>query len=151
MDPQAAIKVLNRALSLEYAGVIQYLQDAFLVQGPYREVHENFFTEMSQDSWKHAGTLGKWVVLLNGIPTLEPAPIKQSADVTEMLRQGLELEREAHKTYLEALKVVKDDPALCVFVEQMIHDERLHIEKFEKLLSQKTLTVTAKEVKLKPA
>lgn len=151
MDPQAAIRVLNRALSIEYAGVIQYLQNGFLVQGPYREVHANFFRKMSEESWKHAGTLGKWVALLNGIPTLEPAPIKQSTDLTEMLRQGLELEREAHKTYLEALGVVGDDPALRVFVEQMVHDERLHIEEFEKLLSQKRLTVAAKEVKLKPA
>jgi bacterioferritin len=151
MDPQTTIRVLNRALSIEYAGVIQYLQDAFLVQGPYPEVHENFFRKMSEEAWRHAGPLGKWVVLLNGIPTLEPAPIKQSTDLTEMLRQGLELEREAYKTYLEALAIAGDDPAPRFFIEEMVHDERLHIEEFERLLSQKTLTVTAKEVKLKPA
>jgi len=143
--------VLNRALSLEYAGVIQYLQDAFLVQGPYREVHENFFKGMSEGAWKDAGKLGQWVVLLNGIPTLEPAPIKQSTDLTEMLRQGLELEREAHKIYLEALTVVSEDPALRLFVEAMVQDHRLHIDQFEKLLGQKTLAVATKEVKLRPA
>jgi len=151
MDPQAAIRVLNRALSIEYAGVIQYLQDAFLVQGPYREVHENFFRKMSEESWKHAGKVGRWVVLLNGIPTLEPAAIKQSTDLTEMLRQGLELEREAHKIYLETLTVAADDPALRFFIEEMVHDERLAIEEFEKLLGQKALTIIAKEVKLRPA
>ncbi len=147
MDTQAAVRALNRALGIEYAGVIQYLQGAFLVQGPYREVHESFFRRMSEGSWRHAGTLGTWVVLLGGVPTVEPALIRQSTDLTEMLRQGLELEREAHRTYLEALTVVRDDPALRVFVEQMIHEERLHVEEFERLLGQKSLAVAVKEVK----
>ncbi len=151
MDTQAVIRVLNRGLSIEYAGVIQFLQDSALVQGPYRDLHASFFRERSEASWKHAQKVGRWIVLLNGLPTVEPAPIKQTADLTEMLRQGLDLEREAHKTYLEALPLVSDDAALRLFVEEMIQDERLDIEKYEQLLGQKTVTVTVKEVKLKPA
>jgi bacterioferritin len=145
------IQVLNRALSLEYAAVIQYLQDASLIQGSYRQLHEGFFRKMSEESWRHAGTLARWVVLLNGVPTVEPGPIRQSTDLTEMLRQGLDLEREAHRTYLEALTVAGDDPALRFFVEEMVHDERLHIDELEKLLGQKSLTVAAREVNLRPA
>ena len=33
---------LNRALGLELAGVIQYLQHSFLVTGPEREVFRDF-------------------------------------------------------------------------------------------------------------
>ena len=151
MDTQAVIGILNRGLSIEYAAVIQLLQDAALVQGPHRELHASFFRERSEASWKHAHKVGQWIVLLNGLPTVEPAPIKQSTDLTEMLRQGLELEREAHKTYLEALPLVMDDAALRLFVEEMVQDERLDVEKFEQLLGQKTVTVAVKEVMPKPA
>lgn len=151
MDTQAVIRTLNRGLGIEYAGVIQFLQDLALVQGPHRHLHADFFRQRSEASWRHAQKVAQWIVLLNGLPTVEPAPIKQSADLTEMFRQGLELEREAHKTYLEALPLVSDDAALRLFVEEMIQDERLDIETFEKLLGQKTIMVAAKEVKLKPA
>lgn len=151
MDPQSAIRVLNRALSLEYAGVIQYLQAAALVQGPQREVHARFFRDQSESAWKHAQRVGHWIVLLNGLPTVEPAPIRQSTDLTEMLRQGLELERETHRAYLDALGLVADEPALRFFVEEMVHDERLGIEQFERLLGLKTVTVAAREVTLRPA
>jgi bacterioferritin len=151
MDTQAAIRVLNRALSLEYAGVIQSLQAAALVQGPYRELHEKFFAEQSESAREHARKLTRWIVLLNGLPTVEPAPIRQSTDLTEMLRQGLELEREAHRAYLEALPLTADEPALRFFVEEMVQSERLDIDQFEKLLGQKVIMVATKEIKLKPA
>ncbi len=151
MDSHAVVRILNRGLSIEYAGVIQFLQDSALIQGPYRDLHAGFFRDRSEASWKHAQKVGRWIVLLNGLPTVEPAPIKQSTDLTEMLRQGLELEREAHKTYLEALPLVSDDAAVRLFIEEMVQDERLDIDTFETLLGQKTITVAVKEVKLKPA
>lgn len=149
MDTQAVIQILNRGLSIEYAGVIQFLQAAALVQGPYKEVHEELFRQMSEGSWRHAGTLARWIVLLNGIPTLEPAAIRQSTDLTEMLRDALELERQALATYLEAHGATGGDIPLRHTLEQLAHDERLHIEELEKLLGQKSLTLTVKEVKLK--
>ena len=44
-----------------------------------------------------------------------------------------------------------DDAALRLFVEEMVQDERLDVEKFEQLLGQKTVTVAVKEVMPKPA
>jgi hypothetical protein len=41
---------LNRALSLELAGVIQYLQQSFLVTGLEREVYRSFFRELSSEA-----------------------------------------------------------------------------------------------------
>jgi bacterioferritin len=151
MDVQAAIRTLNRLLGLEYAGVIQYLHAAALVQGPHRDLHERFFREQSESCRHHAEKVAQWVVVLNGLPTVEPALVKQSTDLTEMLRQGLELEREAHRGYLEALATVGDDPALRFFVEEMVHDERLGIEQFEKILGLKTIAVAVRDVKPKPA
>ena len=81
LDVQQALRVLNKALSLEYAAMLQYLQQSFLLQGPYREVHTDFFRKMRDESRSHAERLGKYIVLLNGVPTIEPASIKQSTDL----------------------------------------------------------------------
>ncbi|GIX46524.1 MAG: hypothetical protein KatS3mg131_0735 [Candidatus Tectimicrobiota bacterium] len=145
MDVQAALQVLNKALALEYAGVLQYLQQSFLVQGPYREVHADFFRKLSDECRTHAARLGTYIVLLNGVPTVEPAPIRQSTDLTEMLKNSLELEREAYNTYLEGVRVAADEVPLRLLCEELAYDERLHMEAFEKMLAQKALRLADAE------
>jgi bacterioferritin len=149
MKGQEAIKALNHALRCEYAGVIQYLQAAQLIQGPDRNLHEDFFKKMSEECWKHAAKVGKWLVVLNSIPSVEPAPVKQSTELTEMFRHGLELEREAQTAYLDAHAAAGDDAALRFFIEEMVQNERLHIDEFEKLLGIKKLGVATKELRAK--
>src|SRR3954471_19436900 len=102
------IESLNRVLSLELAGVIQYLQHSFLVTGPEREVFKEFFRDMSGEARDHAGLLGDKIVALGGVPTVEPGEIRQSTDLAEMLKQGLELERTAMETYVAAWKACTD-------------------------------------------
>jgi len=149
MDAQQAIAALNRGLSLEYAGVIQYLQQSFLVQDPLREVYADFFRDSSQSCHDHARQLGEMLVGLAGVPTAEPAPIKQSADLTEMLQQDLELEREALNAYLDAIKIVADDVPLRVMLERMAEDEQRHVWQLEKILKQKAFHLAAKEIRLR--
>lgn len=149
MKIQDAIKALNHALGCEYAGVIQYLQSAQLVQGHERELHESFFKSLSKECWKHAAKVGRWLVVLNSVPSVEPAAVRQSTDLTEMFRQGLELEREAEKAYLDALAAAGEDAALRFFVEEMVHDERLHIDDLERLLGMKKLAAPTREVRAK--
>ncbi|HBZ68923.1 MAG TPA: hypothetical protein DEP35_03920 [Deltaproteobacteria bacterium] len=149
MKLEEAVKALSRALRCEYAGVIQYLQNAQLIQGSERNLHAKFFKDLSKECWKHAAKVGKWLVVLNSVPGVEPAPVKQSMKLTEMFRHGLELEREAYGAYLEAHSAAREEAALRFFIEEMIHDERLHIDQFEKLLEMKKLAVAAKEARAK--
>ena len=62
------IESLNRALGLELAGVIQYMQHSFLVTGPEREVFNEFFRDMSGEARDHAEMLGDKIVALGGVP-----------------------------------------------------------------------------------
>lgn len=151
MDVQQAIAAFNKGLSLEYAGLIQYLQHSFLVQDLFHEVYADFFRDSSQSCRDHARQLGEMITGLGGVPTAEPAPIKQSADLTEMLQQDLELEREALQTYLEAINVVADDVPLRVMLERMAEDEQRHIWQLEKILKQKELRPASKEIRLQRA
>src|SRR5215467_434882 len=60
---------LNRALSLEYAATIQYLQQQCLVAGQERQQFAPFFAASSSESHLHAQNLGNKIVALGGSPT----------------------------------------------------------------------------------
>lgn len=144
------IDSLNRALGLELAGVIQYLQHSFLVTGPEREVFRDFFRDMSGESRDHAGTLGDKIVALGGVPTVEPGEIRQSTELAEMLRQGLELERAAMDAYMAAWRACTDAELATKFLlEERISSEQGHIEEFEKLTNERKASVTRERITLK--
>jgi bacterioferritin len=132
------IENLNKALSLEISGVIQYTQHSFLVTGIEREVYKGFFRDQAEEAQDHAEMLGDKIVALGGIPTVEPAMIRQSTDLTEMLKQGLELEREAMAAYMAAWAACGDEDLPTKFLlEEQIAEEQKHIEELEKLTSER--------------
>jgi bacterioferritin len=144
------IENLNRALSLELSGVIQYMQHSFLVTGQDREVFCSFFRDQSKESRKHAEILGDKVVALGGVPTVEPGDILQSTDLGEMLRQDLQLERTALEAYIAAWKSCTDqDLGTRFLLEERIAQEQQHVEEFEKLTSERRANVTKEKITLR--
>src|SRR4051812_44016089 len=103
------IENLNKALSLELSGVIQYSQHSYLVTGTDREVFKEFFRDQAGEARDHAEKLGDKIVALGGIPTVEPGMIRQSTELLEMLKQDLELEREAMAVYMAAWSSCGDE------------------------------------------
>lgn len=141
---------LNRVLSLELAGVIQYLQHSFLVTGPEREVFRGFFRDLSEEASEHAATVGDKIVSLGGVPTVEPGEIRQSTDLPEMLRQDLELERAAMEAYVAAWRACTDAELGTRFMlEERIASEQKHIEEFEKLTNERKANVTRERITLR--
>jgi bacterioferritin len=141
---------LNRVLSLELAGVIQYMQHSFLVTGQEREVFRKFFRDLSEESQEHAVMLGDKIVALGGVPTVEPGEIRQSTDLTEMLRQDLELERTAMEAYVAAWKACTDNELGTRFLlEERISEEQRHIDEFEKLTNERRANVTQERITLR--
>ncbi|HEV2707144.1 MAG TPA: ferritin-like domain-containing protein [Pyrinomonadaceae bacterium] len=144
------IENLNRALSLELAGVIQYLQHSFLVTGVERELYRKFFRDQSEEAQEHAATLGDKIVALGGVPTVEPAVIRQATQLVEMLRQDLQLERDAMDAYVAAWKSCTDaELGTCFLLEERIAEETRHIEELEKLTSERTASVTQEKITLR--
>jgi bacterioferritin len=148
MDQKNVVDGLNKALSLEWAGAIQYLQHSFLVHGLRRELYKPFFTTRSAECRDHAALLGEKIVALGGLPTVEPGPVHQSQEVEEMLQQDLELERAALTTYNDVLKAAKDDVALRHMLEGLIERETTSVEDIEKLLSVNAAKAGEKESRL---
>jgi bacterioferritin len=144
------IESLNRALSLELAAVIQYTQHSFLVNGAEREVFCKYFRDQGEESLDHAITLGDKIVALGGVPTVEPSMIRQSTSLPEMLKQDLELEREALAGYMAAWKACGDDDLPVRFqLEERIYQEQLHIDELEKLTSERKANVTKEKITLR--
>lgn len=144
------IQSLNKALSLELAGVIQYSQHANLITGTDREVFKGFFRDQAEEALKHAQMLGDKIVAMGGIPTVEPAVIRQSVELKEMLSQDLELEREAMAAYMEAWSVCDEaDMPQKFWIEGQIAEEQEHIEELQKLTSETRSKVGSERIVLK--
>jgi bacterioferritin len=144
------IEKLNRALSLELAAVIQYMQHSYLITGTEREVYRSFFREQSKEAREHALTLGDRIVALEGVPTVEPSTISQSVNLVEMLEQDLALEREAMAAYMGAWEACdKDTMPTRFMLEERIYKEQMHIDELEKLTSERTATVTTGRITLR--
>jgi bacterioferritin len=150
MANQELVNNLNRALGLELASVIQYMQHSFLVTGAEREVYRAFFRDQSEEAHGHAKTLGDKIVALGGVPTVEPGMIRQSTDLAEMLRQDLALEREAMEAYMAAWDACQDaERATRFMLEERIASEQIHIEELEKLTSERKANVTTEKITLR--
>ncbi|MDM7920786.1 MAG: ferritin-like domain-containing protein [Pyrinomonadaceae bacterium] len=144
------IENLNKALACELAGVIQYSQHSYLVSGTDREVFKGWFRDQAEEAQDHAEVLGDKVVALGGIPTVEPAAIRQSTELKDMLRQALELEREAMAAYMAAWAACDDNDLPQKFwLEGQISDEQMHIEELEKLTSERTAKVNTEKIILR--
>lgn len=141
---------LNRALAAELAAVIQYMQHSFLVTGQEREIYCSYFRDQSEESHDHAQMLGDKIVALGGVPTVEPGMIRQSTQLSEMLQQDLELEREAMKAYADAWKACTDRELATRFqLEERIAEEQKHIEELEKLTSERKASITKERITLR--
>jgi len=144
------IESLNTALSLELSGIIQYSQHSYLVTGIEREIYKEFFREQSEEARLHALFLGDKIVALGGVPTVEPAMIRQSTDLSEMLTQDLELERAAVVGYMEAWNACDDEDLPTRFwLEGQIAEEQMHVEELEKLTSERKSRVNSERIVLR--
>ena len=124
---------LNRALSLEYAATIQYLQQQCLVTGKERQQFAPFFAASSSESHLHAQNLGNKIVALGGSPTAEPAKVREGKNLTQMLQYDLEMERQALDAYVKAWESAQGNHPLVFWLEEVISAEQLHVDELEKL------------------
>lgn len=150
MANQKLIDALNKGLSLEIAGSIQYMQHSFLITGPEREVFRDFFRAQAKEAHDHTIMVGDKIVALGGVPTVEPAMIRQATNLTEMLEQNLELEREALNAYLEAHSYCTDKERPTQFqLEERIAEEQEHVEEMEKMTNERKSTITTDRITLR--
>lgn len=136
MDKAKLIDSLNHAISLELCALLQYNQNQQMLMGADRRLWRDFFKDMSDHGLEDAREFGSRVVALGGVPTHEPAPVRQARDVEEMLRNALHLEQQLVDAYTDALSHCLDNPAYRNLIEEQILHETKDVEDLEKYLNQ---------------
>ncbi len=134
MGNQKVIDKLNECLRHEWTGVAQYAQAGFVISGLWREVYSGMFHDNAKESFGHAKLVGEKIAAMGGVPTIERNPIKQSNDLVEMLKYGLDFESAAVKLYNEALDLCDGDRALEVFIEDILKEEQEGVDELSRLL-----------------
>ncbi|MGV3623669.1 MAG: ferritin-like domain-containing protein [Archangium sp.] len=137
LDVDATLKLLNRIMEFELAGVVRYTHYSLMVAGPNRIPIVAFMKAQATESLLHAQTAGEILVGLGGHPTLSIAEIPESYkhSVKDILEESLSHERQALEIYKDLLETVEDASVyLEEFARTQIAQEEMHGLEVRKML-----------------
>jgi len=137
MNKDKIIDKLTKIFDLELSGVIRYTHYSLMIFGPNRLPLIDFFKTQASESLLHANLAGEHITGLGGHPPLNINNIKETFkhNITEILSETLEHEKNAIKHYYELLDLVDEKSVyLEEYARQMIGEEELHVLEVEKML-----------------
>jgi bacterioferritin len=137
LDKDSAVRLLNRILELELAGVVRYTHYSFMVYGYSRIPIVSWLRGEASTSLTHAHEAGELVTTLGDHPSLAIGQLLETHnhDIGAILRESLEHEKQALAVYGELLKVVADKSVLLEeYARRMIAEERMHLGEMDKML-----------------
>ncbi|MDP3844702.1 MAG: ferritin-like domain-containing protein [Oxalobacteraceae bacterium] len=137
MKQNEVLKILNRIMELELAGVVRYTHYALMVYGFNRIPIVDWLQKNADEGLLHARQAGELVTWMGGHPSLVIGPLLESHkhDIGDILRESLEHEGEALKAYYALLALVKDkDVRLEDYARDMISQEVAHQDEVNKML-----------------
>ena len=137
MNKDKIIDKLTTIFDLELSGVIRYTHYSLMIFGPNRLPLIDFFKTQASESLLHANLAGEHITGLGGHPPLNINNIKETFkhNITEILSETLEHEKNAIKHYYELLDLVDEKSVyLEEYARQMIGEEELHVLEVEKML-----------------
>src|SRR5580698_1543528 len=106
-DKENAIKILNKIMELELAGVVRYTHYSLMVYGYNRIPIVAWLKSNAEESLLHAHKAGELVTLMGGHPSLKIGPLLETEkhDLGDILRESLEHEQASVRAYYELLKM----------------------------------------------
>ncbi len=127
---------LNQDLAGEYNAIIGYIQYSAMVRGPYRPQLVAFLQGEIPDDQGHAQYLADKIASLGGTPTVEPRPVKTSANTRELLELIYQAEAETVENYQQRIEQADraGETGLKVQLEEMLNDETNHRDEVRKIL-----------------
>lgn len=137
LDTQAAVKLLNRILELELAGVVRYTHYSLMVFGYHRIPIVSWLRAEATTSMEHAQKAGELVTHLGEHPSLSIGPLLETHnhDIGAILRESLEHERTTLEVYRELLALSEGRSVLLEeYARDMIQTEELHCGEVDKML-----------------
>ncbi|HEX5056388.1 MAG TPA: ferritin-like domain-containing protein [Gammaproteobacteria bacterium] len=136
-DKKAAIAALNQIMETELAGVVRYTHYSLMIFGYNRIPIVSWLKQNAEEGLVHAHKAGELVTLLGGHPSLKIGTLLETEqhDIGDILRESLEHEKVALKSYYELLKIAEGKSVLLEeYAREMIMLEELHLDEVNKML-----------------
>jgi len=136
-DTRAVVKVLNRILEMELAGVVRYTHYSLMVFGYNRIPIVSWLRTQANEAMAHATQAGEWITHLGEHPSLSIGPLLETHnhDIGAILRESLEHEQLTLELYKELLGLVSDRSVMLEeFARGMILSEEMHCGEVDKML-----------------
>ena len=133
------IKILNKLLEHEYAGVVRYSHFSLMVFGFNRIPIVKWLRDQATESLRHAEEIGEHITTLGGHPSLKLSALLETHkhSVKDILHEALEHEEEQIETFHSLLSEVEGKSVyLEEFTRGMIEEEMIHTSEIEKMLRQ---------------
>lgn len=137
IDTAKVVKLLNRILEEELAGVVRYTHYSFMIFGYNRIPIVSWFRSEANTSLGHAHQAGEMLTHMGEHPSLAIGHLLETHkhDISEILKESLEAERTALNLYKELLEDVQ---GRSVFLEEyarkLIFEEETHAGEVDKML-----------------
>jgi bacterioferritin len=139
-DTKKAIKLLNRIMELELAGVVRYTHYSLMVFGYNRIPIVSWMKSNAEEGLVHAHRAGEMVTLLGGHPSLKIGALLETEkhDIGDILRESLEHEQSALDAYYDLLKLADGGKSVLLeeYARELIVEEELHLDEVNKMLRQ---------------
>jgi bacterioferritin len=137
LNKEEVVKVLNRILELELAGVVRYTHYSLMVYGYNRIPIVSWLREQANEALAHAQKAGEWITTLGEHPSLAVGPLLESHkhEIGQILKESRENESDGMEQYLKLLGLVEGNHvALEEYAREMILAEELHLSEVDKML-----------------
>lgn len=139
IDLEATVKVLNKILETELAGVVRYTHYALLVVGYNRIPIASWMRKQATESLTHANEAGELITHLGSHPSLGIGPLLETHrhDIGDILRESLDHEALALTAYNDLLELVNGRSVLLEeYARRMIAAEEMHLGDVRKMLKK---------------
>ena len=137
LDEAAAVRLLNRIIELELAGVVRYTHYSFMVFGYGRIPIVSWLRSQANESLLHAQEAGELITQCGGDPSLGIGPLldAHTHDVGAILEGSLKHEEKGLAAYGELLALVDGRSVMLEeYARRMISDETRHVGEVKKML-----------------
>jgi bacterioferritin len=137
LENASVLKLLNRVLELELAGVVRYTHYSFMVYGFGRIPIVSWLRGQASESLMHAHEAGELITQLDGEVSLGIGSLLEAStfDIGVILEQSLKHEHDSLTAYEELLELVEGRSVMLEeYATRMISEETRHAGEVRKML-----------------
>lgn len=137
LDKSAAVKLLNRILELELAGVVRYTHYSLMVFGPHRIPIVTWLRGEANSGLQHANEAGELVTHFGEHPSLAIGPLLETHnhDIDAILHESMAHEKETLNVYKQLLALVEGRSVMLEeYARGKVLTEETHLGEVDKML-----------------